>query len=308
MPDSITISSVTAHGKQQPGSQASRIRETQDAGSNADGGNGGPSCLTSPNLTANIVSQQQLQSENGQTREVEVVLKKRKYTPALSKETKQAVYVRLKSIELQLRVTYLLYLTDEARDSLIEHNLNDIEGGQAAYVKEYAASRIMGNCSNWQLRCIDNLIALNKKMCRENSLYKNCTNLASIRDEIKMMYSPQLFVEVFDFANNYIDVAGSGEDVQKWCKILFVELASRAKLVVDYEASPESKRLSDNDRPSFIHWFKTMCTSNKFKDYRPDPSNVKQYIKPRASKRARKERRQFVHPDDNDDDVYVPSD
>lgn len=55
-------------------------------------------------------------------------------------------------------------------------------------------------------------------MCRENSLYRNCTNLASIRDEIKMMYSPQLFVEVFDFANNYIDVAGSGEDVQKWCK------------------------------------------------------------------------------------------
>lgn len=113
---------------------------------------------TSPNLTANFVSQQQLQSENDQTREVELVLKKRKYTPALSKETKQAVYVRLKSIELQLRVTYLLYLTDEARDSLIEHNLNDIEGGQAAYVKEYAASRIMGNCSNWQLRCIDNLI------------------------------------------------------------------------------------------------------------------------------------------------------
>lgn len=66
--------------------------------------------------------------------------------------------------------------------------------------------------------------------------------------------------------------------------------------------------MSDNDRPSFIHWFKTICMSNKFKEYRPDPSNIKQYIKPRASKRARKERRQFVQPDDNDDDVYVPSD
>ncbi|KAK4130710.1 hypothetical protein BT67DRAFT_390130, partial [Trichocladium antarcticum] len=61
-----------------------------------------------------------------------------------------------------------------------------------------------------------------------------------------------LFVEVFDFARDYIDVGRSGTDVQKWCKILFVELVSCVKLVVDYEADKNSKRLSNNDRPSFI--------------------------------------------------------
>lgn len=94
----------------------------------------------------------------GSSQRVDVSVKKRKYTPALDKDTKQAIYARLMSIEYQLRVTYLLHLTDEARDDLVRHYLDDIEGGDAEYVREYAASRIMGNCSNWQLRCIDNLI------------------------------------------------------------------------------------------------------------------------------------------------------
>lgn len=49
-------------------------------------------------------------------------------------------------------------------------------------------------------------------------MYKNCRDLVSIRGEMKDKYSPQLFVEIFDFASEYIDVAGSGKDVQKWCK------------------------------------------------------------------------------------------
>ncbi|KAK4138107.1 hypothetical protein BT67DRAFT_430797 [Trichocladium antarcticum] len=53
-----------------------------------------------------------------------------------------------------------------------------------------------------------------------------------------------LFVEVFDFAQDYIDV------VQEYLipLVLFVKLVSRVKLVVNYEADKNSKRLSNNDR------------------------------------------------------------
>jgi hypothetical protein len=61
-------------------------------------------------------------------------------------------------MEYQLRIAYLLCLTDEALDDLVDHNFRDIDGGDAEFVREYAAGRVKGNCANWQYRCIENLI------------------------------------------------------------------------------------------------------------------------------------------------------
>ena len=61
-------------------------------------------------------------------------------------------------MEFQLRMAYLLCLTDETVEELVEHNFGDIAGGDAALIRDYAASRVKGNCANWQHRCIGNLI------------------------------------------------------------------------------------------------------------------------------------------------------
>ena len=58
----------------------------------------------------------------------------------------------------------------------------------------------------------------NTQICKDSTLYKSCKDLQLIRNEVKGRYSSPLFVEIFDFASEYIDVGRSGSDVQKWCK------------------------------------------------------------------------------------------
>lgn len=39
-------------------------------------------------------------------------------------------------------------------------------------------------------------------------------------------------------------------------------------------SNPDSKRMSDNDGPSFIFWFNSIRNATKFKPYCPDPKNI----------------------------------
>lgn len=79
--------------------------------------------------------------------------------------------------------------------------------------------------------------AFNTQIAKGSTLYKSCKNPEVIRNEIKDRYSPQLFVEIFDFASEYIDVGRSGSDVQKWCKSKIPRTSVNTSSVADRRQS-----------------------------------------------------------------------
>lgn len=52
----------------------------------------------------------------------------------------------------------------------------------------------------------------------EHPLFAQYKDMKLIHSEMKRVYDPHLFVELFDFCKGHLDIAGSGPNVQKWCR------------------------------------------------------------------------------------------
>lgn len=84
--------------------------------------------------------------------------RKRKYNKVLSKETHEAVWDRLKTVEFIFRISYLLELRPRNEEDLVEYYFGDVSGPSADFVKKYVHNRIVGISGTWQYRCLERLI------------------------------------------------------------------------------------------------------------------------------------------------------
>ncbi|KAK4233225.1 hypothetical protein C8A03DRAFT_39084 [Achaetomium macrosporum] len=135
-----------------------------------------------------------------------------------------------------------------------------------------------------------------------------------IHSEMKRLYDPQLFVGLFDYRKGHLDIAGSGPNVQKWCRALFVEVTSSAKRHVNWlmmgpsrptEATPDGRPV--NDREWLINRWKNVATAKSWDSIRCDPTEIKRVLKAQKKSYAREAKTQFLSVDD-DPDTYIPSD
>ncbi|KAK4232818.1 hypothetical protein C8A03DRAFT_48424 [Achaetomium macrosporum] len=241
--------------------------------------------------------------------------RKRKYTKKLSEETHRAIWDRLKTVEYQYRIGYLLTLRPSSLcDDLIEFNFNDVTGLQADFVRRYGQDRIIGISNTWQHRCLENIITFVQAHMQETPLFAQCKDMPSIHSKLKRLYDHQLFVELFDFCKGHLDIAGSGSDVQKWCRALFIELLGCAKKHVDWlllgPSRPIEASADGNTVPNkawLINRWKNIATAKQWESIRFDPMSVKQVPSSATRRYQPKKKQQFLSVDD-DPDTYIPSD
>lgn len=85
--------------------------------------------------------------------------RKRKYTRVFTKETETAIWDRLKIVEYQFRIGYLLTLRPgDMIDELIEFNFRDVTGPQSDFVRNQCRLRTVGVAGTWQHRCLEKII------------------------------------------------------------------------------------------------------------------------------------------------------
>jgi hypothetical protein len=149
---------------------------------------------------------------------------------------------------------------------------------------------------------------------KEMPMFMQCKDIKMIQSELKRLYEPQLFVELFDFCKGHLDIAGSAPGVDRWCRALFIEILGCAKKHVDWLNMGASRPVDTNadgtqahNREWLINRWRSIATAKKWDRIRFDPTTVKRLPKSAVRKYKPKRKKQFMSVDE-DPDTYIPSD
>ncbi|GAW12820.1 hypothetical protein ANO14919_021910 [Xylariales sp. No.14919] len=174
------------------------------------------------------------------------------------------------------------------------------------YMLDMAEARIRQNCSTWKYRVTQGLIRHVRELMAADPKFKAATNKRKIVKYLKGKFSLDTFARIFDFVKDWINLGGSSVRVHQWCKTLYVELGSHAKMHVNWLDQPDESRLAKSNfsRAGLTDRISSAAGSTSWAHLVPELEEIVLCEK-KAYDRSKKKANEFLKPDD-DQDFYVP--
>ncbi|KAJ8125840.1 hypothetical protein O1611_g7798 [Lasiodiplodia mahajangana] len=234
--------------------------------------------------------------------------KKRRNVKGKNAEWNDTIRSCLKDLEKSTRVSFFLNMNNSQRHYLLEYYKQQFpfEGPMKTYMLDMADQRIKQNCATWKYRVTEGLIRHVNQLMVDDEKFRNYTVKKKIIRYLKGKFSLDTFAQIFDFVRDWINLGASNPKVHKWCKSLYVELASTAKMHVNWLNEPDETRLANSNysRAAFSNRITTCANSQSWAPLVPSMDDIVLTEKNRPEKQ-KKVGREFLRPDD-DNDFYVP--
>ncbi|KAI2635911.1 hypothetical protein GGS21DRAFT_489626 [Xylaria nigripes] len=221
----------------------------------------------------------------------------------------EAVRLRLKELELSCRVSFFTTMNRSQAEHLHEHFVANVPVSKEAkaWLADVAKTRISQNFNTWKYRTTDNLVTHVRMLNKDDPEFKKTKNKSVAASILEKRFNLESFVAIFDFLKGWIDLQGSERPVKKFCKLLYVELVSFAKMHTIWLDDPKHLEASEHSRKGLGHRISTCAVSEKWARFVPAKDDIKLATQTPPYKRKKKRQVQFKNPDEAED-FYVMED
>ncbi|KAI2632955.1 hypothetical protein GGS21DRAFT_544306 [Xylaria nigripes] len=244
-----------------------------------------------------------------QTEEIIGGKKRKRNYISKSENYTELIHKRLKEFELSCRVAFFLKMNNSQGQYLFDYFMSEYEGPieLRSWLADVARDRMNSNFNSWKFRIIDNLINHVRVLNKEETEFRRAKMKLVAATFAEKTFNLESFVMIFDFVKGFIDLRDPLPIVKKYCKLLYVELVSYAKMHTNWLDDPKRLDASEYTRKGLANRVVTCAGSTKWAKYIPTRDDVQIVINVRRIKRTKKKPEQFKSPDE-DDELYVLDD
>ncbi|KAI4657367.1 uncharacterized protein J4E79_007440 [Alternaria viburni] len=228
--------------------------------------------------------------------------KKRAYKHRDAEQEGYSTDARILSMRYGHRLLYLRTISPETCLKAIRHHFGGLDGiGLNHEILTYAKRRTKGLCSQWGFDTRKNMKGYVKKRIEQEPLLTDITDVVTLNKYFDKAYNVANFKSVFYFART-VDVSGSTREARRYCRTIFVNLASSTKMHLDYDAGLHTNRRYD-DKGYVALWERL----GKIKQFESEPALSEFLLVPvnEDSKKRSGSAAQLVPLPEDDDTFFI---